>query len=322
MPHHPVLPQRHSRTACTSALIGWLLVLLFAVGAAHAQTTTTVEYIHTDALGSPVAVTNEAGQVIERTQWEPYGAAIGKPAYDGPGYTGHVIDGATGLTYMQQRYYDPAIGRFLSVDPVTANSGTGANFNRYWYANDNPYRFTDPDGRWVEDAVIGIQSIALGVESLVDNVKAGNSIGAAIDAVGIAVDAAAVGIPGVPGGAGLGIKAARAADNITDATQNGRLAQDIASGKITDGVEMATDDALSAASNYLGDGYKEVSSGIFRSADGTTQVRRQDGDIIGAHGPGPHMNFEALNTVTKPNGGESFRRDDNIHVKLPEESKP
>lgn len=46
-----------------------------------------------------------------------------------------------------QRYYDPLIGRFLSVDPVAANSGTGANFNRYWYANNNPYRFTDPDGR-------------------------------------------------------------------------------------------------------------------------------------------------------------------------------
>jgi len=46
-----------------------------------------------------------------------------------------------------QRYYDPGIGRFLSVDPVTANSGTGANFNRYWYANNNPYKFTDPDGR-------------------------------------------------------------------------------------------------------------------------------------------------------------------------------
>jgi hypothetical protein len=48
---------------------------------------------------------------------------------------------------MQQRYYDPAIGRFLSVDQVTASSGTGANFNRYWYANNNPYAFTDPDGR-------------------------------------------------------------------------------------------------------------------------------------------------------------------------------
>lgn len=46
-----------------------------------------------------------------------------------------------------QRYYDPAIGRFLSVDPVTANSVTGSNFNRYWYADGNPYKFTDPDGR-------------------------------------------------------------------------------------------------------------------------------------------------------------------------------
>lgn len=46
-----------------------------------------------------------------------------------------------------QRYYDPSIGRFLSVDPVTADGNTGANFNRYWYTNNNPYRFTDPDGR-------------------------------------------------------------------------------------------------------------------------------------------------------------------------------
>jgi hypothetical protein len=47
---------------------------------------------------------------------------------------------------MQQRYYDPRVGRFWSVDPVTVSS-VGGNFNRYWYGNDNPYRFTDPDGR-------------------------------------------------------------------------------------------------------------------------------------------------------------------------------
>src|SRR3546814_2627857 len=47
---------------------------------------------------------------------------------------------------MQQRYYDPRVGRFWSVDPVTVDS-VGGNFNRYWYANNNPYRFTDPDGR-------------------------------------------------------------------------------------------------------------------------------------------------------------------------------
>lgn len=48
---------------------------------------------------------------------------------------------------MQQRYYDPEISRFLSVDPVTAYSDPIGAFHRYRYANNNPYRFTDPDGR-------------------------------------------------------------------------------------------------------------------------------------------------------------------------------
>jgi uncharacterized protein RhaS with RHS repeats len=52
---------------------------------------------------------------------------------------------------MQQRYYDPGIGRFLSVDPVSTNANNGANFSRYWYGNNNPYRFTDPDGRLVKE---------------------------------------------------------------------------------------------------------------------------------------------------------------------------
>ena len=109
-------------------------------------TLVTTKYQHTDALGSPVAVTNEAGAVIERTNYDPYGGAIGK-VVDGVGYTGHVMDPLTGLTYMQQRYYDQGVGRFLSTDPVTSDTSNGGNFNRYWYANNNPYGFTDPDGR-------------------------------------------------------------------------------------------------------------------------------------------------------------------------------
>ncbi|NUO75108.1 MAG: RHS repeat-associated core domain-containing protein [Lysobacter sp.] len=114
------------------------------------NTVIATTYHHTDALGSPVATTNSAGALIERTNYEPYGSAINKTV-DGIGYTGHVMDGATGLTYMQQRYYDPTLGRFLSVDPVAANSITGENFNRYWYASNNPFRFADPDGRKPKD---------------------------------------------------------------------------------------------------------------------------------------------------------------------------
>ncbi|ALN65466.1 putative exported protein [Lysobacter antibioticus] len=122
---------------------------LLSFASLGAQAETVVEYIHTDALGSPVAVTDVNQNVVERSEYEPYGRLLNRPVSDGPGYTGHVSDAATGLAYMQQRYYDSEVGRFLSVDPVAANSKTGGNFNRYWYANNNPYRFIDPDGRYV-----------------------------------------------------------------------------------------------------------------------------------------------------------------------------
>jgi RHS repeat-associated protein len=93
-----------------------------------------------------VAVTDANRVLVERTYYSPYGIPLNH-AINGPGYTGHVIDLATGLTYMQQRYYDPSLGRFLSIDPVASDINNGWNFNRYNYAANNPYKFTDPDGR-------------------------------------------------------------------------------------------------------------------------------------------------------------------------------
>ncbi len=108
---------------------------------------TTVTYIHTDVLGSVVAESDANGNVIRRYEYEPYGAIVDGQVTDGPGYTGHVSDSATGLSYMQQRYMDPQLGVFLSVDPVTAYEQPVGQFNRYRYANGNPYRFRDSDGR-------------------------------------------------------------------------------------------------------------------------------------------------------------------------------
>jgi RHS repeat-associated protein len=68
-------------------------------------------------------------------------------AEDKPGYTGHLEDDDLSLTYMQQRYYDPVVGRFYSNDPVGFTASNPMMFNRYAYANNNPYKFVDPDGR-------------------------------------------------------------------------------------------------------------------------------------------------------------------------------
>ena len=120
-----------------------------------AETKTTsagavTRYVHTDGLGSPVAHTSAAGVVLDRSRYEPYGANVAGAGNTNPvgiGFTGHVNDVDTGLVYMQQRYYDPVAGRFLSLDQVLTDTATGGSFNRYDYAANNPYKFVDPDGQ-------------------------------------------------------------------------------------------------------------------------------------------------------------------------------
>jgi RHS repeat-associated protein len=80
--------------------------------------------------------------------YKPFGDSIETPV-DPVGYTGHKFDTDLGLSYMQARYYDPVIGRFLSNDPVgyTAKNPV-MSFNRYSYVSNNPYKYTDPNGQF------------------------------------------------------------------------------------------------------------------------------------------------------------------------------
>lgn len=110
----------------------------------HGGATTT--YVYADGQGTPLVEMDASGNVTNAFDYMPYGSqAMGLPQ-DGPGYTGHVHDAASGLVYMQARYYDPVLGRFLSVDPVQPGAGNAFNFNRYDYANNSPIVNVDPDG--------------------------------------------------------------------------------------------------------------------------------------------------------------------------------
>lgn len=180
-----------------------LFVLLLATQPAAAG---VVEYLHTDLQGNVVAVTDQSGAVIERYDYEPYGLPTSTDKPDNEmGYTGHVHDADSGLVYMQQRYYDPSIGQFLSVDPVLPNTTDGTNFNRYWYANSNPYKYVDPDGRYgVAGAFAGgvldiaVQSIAIAAsdELTINDFSIGSvivSAGAGAIGVGVATKVAKLG---------------------------------------------------------------------------------------------------------------------------------
>lgn len=178
---------RYQEDARTGKFSGYVYLngsLLATRGStAFAGGTFATRYQHTDALGSPVAETNEAGAVTERSEYSPYGALLNRPLSNGPGFTGHVMDAASGLSYMQQRYYDPQIGRFLSVDPVTAYSSPVGGFNRYKYAANSPYGFTDPDGRHESPAVM--RAVIPGMvtwDHAVTSLQAGNYGQAAVQA--------------------------------------------------------------------------------------------------------------------------------------------
>jgi RHS repeat-associated protein len=132
----------------------FLLVLMFS-GILHAG---THHYYYTDPQGTVLAKTDAQGNIIATYDYAPYGQAVasmsGSP--NGPGYTAHVNDPETGLVYMQARYYEPAVGRFLSGDPVGPAPENTFSFNRYDYANNNPVKNIDPDGRNITEALGGL----------------------------------------------------------------------------------------------------------------------------------------------------------------------
>lgn len=123
-----------------------LVWLALVVG--HSAQAGTVTYVYSDPQGTPLAEADANGNVTATFDYRPYGAqALGSPK-SGPGYTGHVNDADSGLVYMQMRYYDPQVGRFLSTDPLRNQPANIGNINAYSYALNNPNLFVDPSGMY------------------------------------------------------------------------------------------------------------------------------------------------------------------------------
>jgi len=122
-----------------------------------------VQFYHLDAIGNVRAVTNQAGQIVERHDYLPFGEeCTAGPCASNPGltggqpkhFTGKERDTETGLDYFGARYYRANLGRFTSVDPTVTmkeNIVDPQRWNRYAYGRNNPLRFVDPNGRdWIE----------------------------------------------------------------------------------------------------------------------------------------------------------------------------
>ena len=69
-------------------------------------------------------------------------------------FTGQKED-ATGLVYMNARYYDPVLGQFMSLDTLVPDAGKLFDYNRYMYGWGTPLKFTDPTGQYSVAQLIG-----------------------------------------------------------------------------------------------------------------------------------------------------------------------
>lgn len=122
-------------------------------------------YFQKDHLGSIAVITDQAGNVVQAMDFDPWGkrrnietwnaltdqekeseyGIDGKPITT-RGFTGHEMLDEVGLVHMNGRIYDDTIARFVQADPIIQDPFKTQSLNRYSYVWNNPLNATDPSG--------------------------------------------------------------------------------------------------------------------------------------------------------------------------------
>ncbi len=113
----------------------------------------TLYYLFSDHLGSSNLSYRADGQQTITQRYYPWGTIRSGPDNALPTdyiFTGQKLDESTGLMYYGARYYDPALGRFISADPIVPNPANPQDLNRYAYVRNNPLKYIDPTGHAVD----------------------------------------------------------------------------------------------------------------------------------------------------------------------------
>ncbi|KAJ8515295.1 hypothetical protein ONZ45_g7271 [Pleurotus djamor] len=127
-------------------------------------------YFHTDHLGSTVAVSNSSGTIISQYEYDPHGRVrlirgndLARYKYSGKELFGD-------LYYFGARFYDPELGRFLTLDnyPLALDGIKPSTFNMYSFSRNDPINFIDLNGNvpwwhWFVDILLIVVGVALTV---------------------------------------------------------------------------------------------------------------------------------------------------------------
>jgi RHS repeat-associated protein len=123
--------------------------LLAAVRATVSGGGTKLSWLFTDHHGTALVTIDATTHTASRRRVNPFGVLRNNPAWPTTrsfvgGYGNNTI--ATGMVHLGAREYDPAIGRFMSVDPLLAPKDP-QSLTGYGYASNNPVTLADSSGK-------------------------------------------------------------------------------------------------------------------------------------------------------------------------------
>ena len=146
----------------------------------------TLYYYVLNAQGDVVRIVDGSRSTVASYTYDPWGKIIsssGTLADINPlRYRGYYYDSETGFYYLQSRYYDPEIGRFINADSYASTDATGLlSTNMFAYCENDPVNRSDPSGELfgtISGLIVGGLTGALSAYINGDDILAGTITGA------------------------------------------------------------------------------------------------------------------------------------------------
>lgn len=148
-------------------------------------------YLCTDHLGSVIGIIDEQGEMCYDAKYDAWGnqEVVKNDIGFIRGYTGHEEMPEFGLINMNARLYDPMLGRFLSPDDYVQMPENSQNFNRYAYCVNNPLKYSDPSGNFIQ---WGMVALAAYTQGLISFAKGDTFVGGALEGAVMNIESQAI----------------------------------------------------------------------------------------------------------------------------------
>ena len=129
----------------------------------------TAYYYATNLQGDVTATLNSAGTALVQYTYDAWGNIYTTATNEALAeanplrYRGYVYDTETSWYYLQSRYYDPEVGRFLNADALLSTGQGMLGNNMFAYCNNSPTSLKDPNGHFGILTLIGIGAFVGGL---------------------------------------------------------------------------------------------------------------------------------------------------------------